>query len=96
MRLNSLKILQKAKPGINFALETITRDPLKVPCLTDKYWATFAEIRGHEFARSLRMVRENPAKELQYVSQLPLEKQAEVERRNVLASLDYARQSLGL
>src|SRR5207253_5553332 len=33
-------VLQKANPTIQFNLEMITRDPLKIPCLTSKYWAT--------------------------------------------------------
>ena len=34
-------IIKRARPDVHFSLEMITRDPLKVPCLTDKYWATF-------------------------------------------------------
>ena len=32
--------LRKAKPTIRFSLELITRDPLKVTCLTEKEWTT--------------------------------------------------------
>ena len=35
----------------------ITRDPLKVPCLTDRYWATFADLPGRHLARTLSLVR---------------------------------------
>jgi sugar phosphate isomerase/epimerase len=33
-------VLAKANPQLQFNLEMITRDPLKVPCLTAKFWAT--------------------------------------------------------
>ena len=40
--------IRKARPAASFMLEMITRDPLKVPCLTEKYWAPFPEIgRAH-------------------------------------------------
>src|SRR6185437_7355223 len=35
-----VRVLRDARPGIRFNLEMITRDPLKVPCLTQSYWAT--------------------------------------------------------
>ncbi len=33
--------LRARDPEILFCLEMITRDPLKIPVFTDKYWATF-------------------------------------------------------
>jgi len=88
-------ILRKAKPKIRFALELITRDPLKVPCLTDQFFATMPTVSGRELARTLRFAREHPAK-LQRVSALPPEKQVQLEDANVTASLDYAGKGLGL
>ena len=41
-----VRVLREARPEIRFNLEMITRDPLKVPCLTDRYWATFADLPG--------------------------------------------------
>ena len=41
-------ILRKAKPGMKFSLEMLTRDPLKIPCLTDKYWASFVGVSGRD------------------------------------------------
>ena len=37
-----VEVIRNAKPNVRFALELITRDPLKVPCLTDQYFATMA------------------------------------------------------
>ena len=33
-------VLREKDPNMYFDLETITRDPLKIPIYTDKYWAT--------------------------------------------------------
>ena len=88
-------ILRKAKPQIRFALELITRDALKVPCLTDAYWETMPNVPARDLARSLRFVREHPAK-LQSISDQSLEKQLEIEDSNVLKSLQFAREELKL
>jgi len=89
-------ILRKAKPGIHFTLELITRDPLKVPCLTEKYWTTFAATPARELARTLRLVRQHQAKTLPEVSRRSLEEQATLEDRNLAESLRFAREHLGL
>lgn len=41
-----VRILQKARPETHFSLEMATRDVLTVPCLTEKYWATFSDVPG--------------------------------------------------
>ena len=89
-------ILTRAKPDIRMMLELITRDPLKVPCLTDKFWATMPSVSGSDLARSLRFVREHPAKTLQEVGSLPLDQQVELEDANIAASLKFAREVLGM
>ena len=89
-------ILRRAKPDIRMMLELITRDPLKVPCLTDKFWATMPQVSGNDLARTLRFVREHPAKSLQEVGSLSLEKQVELEDANIAASVKYAREELAL
>jgi 3-oxoisoapionate decarboxylase len=38
-------ILLAAKPQVRFSIELITRDALKIPCLTDKHWATFPGLK---------------------------------------------------
>ncbi len=89
-------ILKKAKPGIHFNLELITRDPLKVPCLTDKYWSTFPTLPGRELARTMRYVRGHSSDNLQYITRMSSDKQLAREDANVRQSLDYARDELGL
>lgn len=51
--------IQKARPKTKMTLEMITRDPLKVPALTDKYWVTFPNRSGAYLARTLRLVEKN-------------------------------------
>ena len=41
-----IALLREARPDIRFNLEMITRDPLRIPCLTDQYWATSANVPG--------------------------------------------------
>jgi sugar phosphate isomerase/epimerase len=85
--------IRRARPETRLTLEMITRDPLKVPCLTDGYWATFPQRNGLYLARTLRMVREKP---LPVVTGLSREAQLQLEEDNVKKSLTYAREHLGL
>ncbi len=80
-------ILLAAKPKVRFSLELITRDALKVPCLTDKYWATFPDLPGRDLARTLRRVRQHRSDSLPQVSSLPADEQVALETRHVLDSL---------
>jgi len=90
-----VRILRKARPEINFSLEMATRDPLKVPCLTEKYWATFKEVAGRDLARTLSYVRANAKpSHLPKVSHLPLDEQIRLEEENIERSLDFAEKRL--
>jgi sugar phosphate isomerase/epimerase len=91
-----IQILRTAQPKIRFALELITRDALKVPCLTDVYWATMPTVPGSDLARTMRIVRQRSAKSLQQVSALEIKEQVSLEDANVAASLTFARENLGL
>lgn len=89
-------IIKKAKPNVRFALELITRDPLKVPCLTDEYFSTMPTSAAIDLARTMRFVRDHPAKHLQQVSSLLPEKQLQLEDANIAASLQYAQMELAI
>ncbi len=89
-------LLREKRPDVRFTLELITRDPLKVPCLSEEFWATFPDVPGRDLARTLRAVREGSTDSLQYPSLLLPEKQVALEDSNVRTSLDYARDHLGL
>jgi len=89
--------LKKARPTIRFNLEMITRDPLRIPCLTDDYWATFEKVPGRDLARALAMVKKHAGKELlPRISKLTIEEQLAIEDKNVRRSLEYGRAKLAL
>jgi len=88
-------VLRKARPGIRFSLEMITRDPLSIPCLKDDYWATLADVPGRELARVLTMARKSARKQpLPRISTMREADQQGLEDENVRRSLEYARKNL--
>jgi len=89
-------ILRAANPNIHLSLETITRDPLKVPARTEKYWATFKDVPGANLVQTMRVVREVESESLPRISGLSLSEQMELEEDNVKRSLAFAREHLGL
>lgn len=92
-----IDIIHRARPKTKFNLEMITRDPLKIPCLTDKYWATFPDRDGLYLARTLRLVRDHaPKQPLPRPASLPLGERLKVEEDNVKQCLSYAAAQLGL
>jgi len=89
--------LRKARPEIRLNLEMITRDPLKIPCLTTGYWATLEKLPARQLAGALALVRKHAAKQpLPRVSGLTQEKKLEVEEENVRRCLEYAKAQLGV
>jgi len=89
--------IRSARPEAHITLEMITRDPLQVPCLTDKYWATFPDRGGSYLARTLRMVRDRKdPRPLPVVNGLAHDAQLRLEEDNVKQCLNYAREHLGL
>jgi sugar phosphate isomerase/epimerase len=92
-----VQILRGRHPEVQFSLEMMTRDPLKVPCLTEQYWSAMGDIPGSHLARTLKMVRTRGAKQpLPQVSQLPVSEQFTLEDGNVRKCLAYAKEHLGL
>ncbi len=89
--------IRRAKPDVYFSLEMITRDPLEVPCLTDKYWATFDDVNGIHLARLLTSIRAHkPRSPLPRISGLTPEERYALELELVERSILYARHHLGL
>jgi hypothetical protein len=88
--------VRRARPKVRFSLEMMTRDPLKVPCLTEKYWTVFPGRSGEYLARTLKLVQKYSSthKPLPVVSQLSKEDRSRVEQENVKACLRYARENL--
>jgi sugar phosphate isomerase/epimerase len=93
--------LRKRDPDMMFNLEMITREPLKIPVYTAKYWATFDDPRsplpGHDLAKTLDLVRKNPPKKpVPHTAGLSAEAALKLEDDNNSASRDYAGKNLGL
>jgi sugar phosphate isomerase/epimerase len=92
------EIIRRARPGVRFSLEMITRDPLPVPCLTDRYWASFDDDNGgRDLARMLTRIRTHqPHAPLPTISGLDAQQRRALEDEMVTRSIDYARERLGL
>jgi sugar phosphate isomerase/epimerase len=93
--------LRRKNPKMLFCLEMITRDPLKIPVFTDKYWATFSDpstqIPGRDVAMVLAMVRKYvPATPLPSIDHLSPADQIKAEDDYNLACIRYARQHLDM
>ena len=93
--------LRERDPEMMFCLEMITRDPLKIPVFTDKYWATFDDsyspLPARDLAKVLELVHANhPKKPLPKISGLSPAEQIKAEDEYNQQCVDYARQHLGL
>jgi sugar phosphate isomerase/epimerase len=86
-----IAVVQKANPRARFLLEMITRDPLVIPCLEEKYWATLPRVPGRDLARTLHLVKKHARKEpLPRMTDLKPDEQLAAEDRHVRESFDYA------
>jgi len=86
--------IRAARPKVHITLEMITRDPLKVPCLLTKYWATFPDRSGYALVKFLQLVRSEPKRNVPHLSGLDRPAQLKAEEDNVKLCLDYARAKL--
>ncbi len=85
------------RPNVKFSLDMLTRNPLLIPCLTEKYWLTFTDRNGVYLARMLRSVRANkPKKPLVWVDKLDQAAKLQFEQDNISQSVAFARDGLGL
>jgi 3-oxoisoapionate decarboxylase len=92
-------LVRQARPDVRFTLEMITRDPLPVPHLEERYWVAFDpaasrpdRVRRFE-ERILTQAREQP---LTRFSGLASEAQIEAEDRHVERCVAYAARVLHL
>ena len=96
-----VETLRQKDPNMLFCLEMITRDPLKIPVFTNKYWATFDDsyspLPGRDLAHVLDIVRKNPPKKpLPRMTGLSPEAQVKAEDDYNLQCINYARENLEL
>jgi len=90
-------VLRNANAKLQFSLEMITRDPLKVPCLTEKYFAAMPTLPASELASALKRIRSHAStKPLPRTSGLSMAEQLALEDDNVRKSFAYGRDNLSL
>ena len=89
--------IRRARPEARFSLEMIVRDPLLVPCLSDRFWASFDDVNGIHLARALSRIRTSArTAPLPRISGLDLDQRLALEHELVDRSIRYARDHLGL
>ncbi|MGV3515983.1 sugar phosphate isomerase/epimerase family protein [Luteitalea sp.] len=90
--------IRAARPEARLCLEMITRDPLSVPCRTDRYWTTFgpSPTRAERLERFEDAVLSQARADLPRVSGLSPEAQRAAEDDNVRACVTHARDVLHL
>ena len=90
-----VKLVRAARPEARLIIEMITRDPLSIPCLTEPYWATLADVPARHLARTLSWVRDHPpAGPLDRISTMNADEQLEREDRNILQCINFSREHL--
>ncbi len=91
-----IREIRNHNPEIRFNLEMITRDPLKIPCLTEEYWATFDKISASELARFLKKIKQHKSeKGLPRISDKTVDQQLALEIENNQSSVVYAKEHFG-
>ncbi|MCB1121853.1 MAG: TIM barrel protein, partial [Verrucomicrobiae bacterium] len=93
---NIFKQVENRNKDIRFNLEMITREPLKVPCLREKYWATFNDDQAERLAEGLKWIRANAQDNLPGIANRSLDEQIEYEELNNRLSVNFAEEQLGL
>lgn len=89
--------LRKARPDVDFCLEMITRDPLRVPYLEDGYWVTYERRdRAREEAFRASVLSKAWGDPLPRIAGLTPEQMLAAEDENVRACVAYAKGTLGL
>jgi sugar phosphate isomerase/epimerase len=86
--------LRKANPKIRLNLEMMTRDPLKIPCLTDAYYKTFQTLEASRLAETIASVKAHKHPKLPQTTGLTNEQRAAFEDENVRACLNWAKTNL--
>lgn len=90
-----VETIRRARPGVKWTLEMITRDPTPVPCLSPKYWTAMPPRDARDLARALQWVRAKQRK-LPRPAGLGAAPLLRLEEDNVKQCLDYARKRLGM
>jgi sugar phosphate isomerase/epimerase len=88
---------RRHNPEVRFNLEMITRDPLRVPCMTENYWATLSDVGGRDLARAIGLVRRCASREpLPRTTGLKDDERIALEDEHIRRSLVFAKEKLNL
>jgi len=79
----------KQNPKVNFSLEMITRDPLKIPYRTSEYKEV---VPAKEI--DINSLKKKQSVSPPYVSQLSDEEKLAVEEKNIIECIDYSKKKL--
>jgi sugar phosphate isomerase/epimerase len=92
-----VRTVRLARPGVRFTVEQLTRNPLKVPTLTERYWTSFPERNGRCLARTLAAARAHPWRgALPEPEALGRDARIRLEEDNVVKCLKFAASELGM
>jgi sugar phosphate isomerase/epimerase len=89
-------LLRAARPNVRFSLEVITRNPLLVPVLTSKYWATMPDVPASDLAKTFAAVKQQKRLSFPNVASMTLDQQLAMETQIVRKSIEYAVAKLKL
>jgi sugar phosphate isomerase/epimerase len=90
-----IDVLRKVRRDVPIVLEMITRDPLKVPYKTDKYWVTYPQRDNERIQKFERGILTKAwAKPLPRISGLLAEQALATENDNLRRCSEYARNVL--
>jgi len=92
-----MEVLRRSRPDIRFCLEMITRDPLKVPYLDEKYWASYEKRDTAKLEKFKTSVLSKAwTKPLPKISGMSSQRMLAVEDDNIRRCVAYAKRTLGL
>lgn len=92
-----LEALRRGRSDIHFCLEMITRDPLKVPYLDDKYWASFEKRDDGRIEKfKSQVLGKASPKPLPKISGMSSARMLATEDDNIRRCVSYSKRTLGL
>jgi len=92
-----MELLRRSRSDIHFCLEMITRDPLRVPYLDEKYWASYVKRDAVRIDRfKSKILSQASAKPLPRISGMSSTKMLAVEDDNIRRCVSYSKRTLGL
>lgn len=89
-------VLRAANPSIRFSCEMMTRDPLKIPVWTDRFWETMESVPGADLAQTMRMVRSEGEREFTPVGEMTVDERVQLEEENNRKCLAYMTEIVGV